>query len=169
MRFHQFAKTKLGLSHGQISEPRAITKINVSLPCEPRIIEWKFALSVTYRAFISWTNEFQCYIFEKQKEGQKHFDANEVMAIVVQREREKALLADTSGKEKVDSDISECSADKTKQNNIHSESTSSQETSLVVSKHGKRKKYNWLNLIFQEPKGLCIYLVTITSSMDLKL
>jgi hypothetical protein len=37
-------------------------------------------------------------------------------------QREKALLADTSGKEKVDSDISECSADKTKQNNIHSES-----------------------------------------------
>ena len=77
------------------------------------------------------------------------------MAIVVQREREKALLADTSGKEKVDSDISECSADKTKQNNIHSESIPSQETSLVVAKHGKRKKLARLD--FSGAKGL-VYL-----------
>jgi len=69
------------------------------------------------------------------------------MAIVVQREREKALLADTSGKEKVDSDISECSADKTKLNNIHSESIPSPETSLVVAKHGKHKKLARLDFL----------------------
>jgi hypothetical protein len=116
------------------------------LPCEPGSIERQVAISVTYIAFIFWTNEFQCHIFEKQQEGKKHFCANEVMAIVMQRE--KALLAGTSGKEKVDSDISECLADKTKQNSIHSESTySSQGTSLVVAKHGKRKKLARLDFL----------------------
>jgi len=33
-------------------------------------------------------------------------------------QEEKALLADTTGKEEVDSDISKCSADKAKQHNI---------------------------------------------------
>ena len=65
-------------------------------------------------------------------------DHNEIMARIMQEE--KVLLADTTGKEKVGSDINECSAIRTKQHNIHSKQISSQETSLAVEKHGKHKK-----------------------------
>lgn len=69
-----------------------------------------------------------------------------------------------SGKEKVDSDISECLAHKTKQDNIYSKSTSPQETNLVVAKHGKCKKLARLG--FSGAKGV----VHLSSdSMDLKL
>jgi hypothetical protein len=62
------------------------------------------------------------------------------------------MPADTCGKERVDSDISGCSVDKTERNNIHSESVSSQGTSLVVAKHGKHKKLARLD--FSGAKGV---------------
>jgi len=84
--------------HCRISELRKITNTDILLPCEPGSIEWQFALSVTYIAYIFGANEFQCHIFEKQQEGGKHFDANEVMAIVMQKEN--ALLAYTKWQRK---------------------------------------------------------------------
>lgn len=55
-------------------------------------------------------------------------------------QEEKALLADINIKGRDDSDISKCLVEKTEQNNIHSESIPSRETSLVVAKQGKHKK-----------------------------
>jgi hypothetical protein len=81
--------------------------------------------------------------------------------------KKKALVADTSEKERVGSDISECSDNKTKQNNIHSKSTPPQETSLVVVKYGMRKKLARLD--FSGVKEWCNYLVTIVLFMILKL
>ena len=73
-----------------------------------------------------------------KKEGQEYPDPDEIEIRVVQEK--KALLADISEKERVASDISECSDDKTEQNNTHSESTLSRETGLVVPKQRNRKK-----------------------------
>jgi len=56
-------------------------------------------------------------------------------------QEEKALLADISEKERVDSDISECSDDKTER-----------EIGLVVPKQGKRKKLARLD--FSDAKGV---------------
>ena len=75
------------------------------------------------------------------------------MARIMQEE--KVLLADTTGKEKVGSDINECSAIRTKQHNIHSKQISSQETSLAVEKRGKHKKLARLD--FSGPKEV-VYL-----------
>ena len=69
--------------------------------------------------------------------------------------RKKDLLVDIVGKERIGSDISEFSADKAEQHNIDSEPIPSQETSLAVGKHGKRKKLARLD--FLEAKGV-VYL-----------
>lgn len=69
--------------------------------------------------------------------------------------RKKDLLVDIVGKERIGSDISECSADKVEQHNIDSEPIPSLETSLAIGKHGKRKKLARLD--FLEAKGV-VYL-----------
>jgi len=50
------------------------------------------------------------------------------------------LLVHIVGKERIDSDISERSADKPEQHNIDSKPIPSQETSLAIGKHGKSMK-----------------------------
>jgi hypothetical protein len=69
-------------------------------------------------------------------------------------------------KERFDSDVSKGSATKAEQHNILSESITSSKTSLVTEKQGNDR--NQLDLIFQELKGLYIYLVITTSLMEIK-
>lgn len=46
--------------------------VDVLLPYEPESIEWQLANSLTYIAYIFWTNKFGNYYVKKLLEGQMH-------------------------------------------------------------------------------------------------
>lgn len=123
--------------------------------------------SGTHIAFLARRRKYYSYFLEKVKQGQEHLDSDEIKARILQEE--KALSADTIDKERVVLDISECSDDKnrTKLYPFQINYILRNKLSEAVGNTGSTR--NWLNLTFQEPKELCIYLVTILLFKILKL
>ena len=70
---------------------------------------------------------------------------NEKRPITVESSAKRGLLRGM--KERIDSDVSKGSATKAEQQNILSESTTYQETSLAIKKHEKRKKITRLDFL----------------------
>jgi hypothetical protein len=98
-----------------------------------------FPLSLTGIAFAWFTSFPRCTVsswFQLEEQFYEYFGkTNEKRPITIESSTKRGLLEHM--KERFDSDVSKGSAIKAEQNNILSESITSQKTSLVTEKHGK--------------------------------
>jgi hypothetical protein len=101
-----------------------------------------FPLSLTGIAFAWFTSLPRCTVGSWSQLEEKFYEyfrkTNEKRSIIIESSAKRGLLVGM--KERINSDISKCSAIKAKQHNILTKSTTSQKTSLAIEKHEKRKK-----------------------------
>ena len=113
-----------------------------------------FPLSLTGIAFAWFTSLPRCTVGSWSQLEEQFYEyfgkTNEKRPITVESSAKRGLLVGM--KERIDSDVSKGSATKAEQHNILSKSITSQETSLAIEKHGKRKKIARLD--FSEAKGV---------------
>jgi hypothetical protein len=116
-----------------------------------------FYLSLTGIAFAWFTSLPRCTVGSWSQLEEQFYEyfgkTNEKRLITIESSAKIGLLVGM--KERFDSDISKGSATKAEQHNILSESITSQKTSLVTEKHGKRQKSARLG--FSGAKGV-VYL-----------
>jgi hypothetical protein len=100
---------------------------------------YNFPLSLTGIAFAWFISLPRCTVglWSQLKQFYEYFGkTNEKRLIIIESSAKRGLLVGM--KERFDSDVSKGLAIKAKQHNILSESITSQKTSLVTEKHGKR-------------------------------
>jgi hypothetical protein len=113
-----------------------------------------FPLSLTGIVFAWFTSLSRCTIGSWSQLEEKFYEYfrknNEKRPIAVDSSAKRGLLVGM--KERIESDVSNCSTIKAEQHNIPSESITSRKTSLAIEKHEKHKKT--ARLYFSGAKGV---------------